>query len=65
MRHTLIMDSGFMWAVNIPIVAFAAYGTNLPYLWPYLLGQMTDFIKLAFAFRLLRREQWLVNLTKE
>ena len=64
MRHTLIMDSGFMWAVNIPVVAFVAWGTNLPYLWPYICGQLTDILKLAFAFRLVRREQWLVNLTK-
>ena len=64
MRHTLILDSGFMWTVNIPIVAFVAYGTKLPYLWPYLCGQMTDLIKLAFAYRLVRREKWLVNLTK-
>ena len=64
MRHTLIMDSGFMWCINIPIVAAVAYYTNLPYLWPFIAGQITDVIKLAFAFRLVRREKWLVNLTE-
>ncbi len=65
MRHTLLMDSGFMWVFNIPVVALVAYGTNLPYLWPYVAGQLTDFVKLAFAYRLIRREKWLVNLTKQ
>lgn len=64
MRHTLILDSGFMWLVNIPVVAFVAYATTLPYLSPYIAGQMTDFVKLLFAFRLVRREKWLVNLTE-
>ena len=64
MKHTLIMDSGFMWLVNIPIVGFVAYGTSLPYLWPYLVGQFTDVIKLVFSFYLVRKEQWLVNLTE-
>ena len=64
MRHTLIMDSGFMWAYAIPAVAFTTYFTNLPYLWPYLIGELTEIIKLIFAFRLVRREEWLVNLTE-
>ena len=63
MKHTLIMDSGFMWFINIPIVGFVAYGTSLPYLWPYLAGQLTDFFKLLFSFYLVRKEHWLVNLT--
>lgn len=65
MKHTLILDSGFMWVVNIPIVAFVAYGTSLPYLWPYIIGQLTDFLKLAFSFRLVKKEHWVVNLTED
>ena len=64
MKNTLIMDSGFMWLVNIPVTAFVTYGTSLPYLCPYLASQATDFIKMAFSFRLMRREQWVVNLTE-
>ena len=64
MKNTLIIDSGFMWLVNIPAAAFVTYGTALPYLWPYLASQATDFIKLAFSFRMMRREQWVVNLTE-
>lgn len=64
MKHTLIMDSGFMWLINIPIVGLVAYGTSLPYLWPYLAGQLTDLFKLGFSFYLVRKEHWLVNLTE-
>ena len=64
MRHTLIMDSGFMWAFAIPAVAFTTYCTNLPYLWPYVIGELTEIVKLIFAFRLVKREEWLVNLTE-
>lgn len=63
MRHTLILDSTFMWLVNIPVVAFVAYGTALPYLSPYIAGQMTDLLKMLLALRLVRREKWVNNLT--
>lgn len=63
MKHTLIMDSGFMWGVNIPIIAFFTYFTGINYLFLYMIGQMTDLVKLAFAMHLVKKEHWLVNLT--
>lgn len=65
MKNTLIMDSGFMWLLNIPVLAFVTYFTNFNYLAVYLIGQSTDFVKLAVSYRLLRKERWAVNLTHE
>lgn len=63
MKHTLMMDSGFMWAVNIPLVALVTYLTDIPYWAIYLLSQVTDLWKLLFAHHLVKKEHWLVNLT--
>ena len=63
MKHTLIMDSCFMWAVNIPVVFILTYYTKLPYLTVYICGQLTDVIKLFFAYHLVSKEKWVVNLT--
>lgn len=65
MKHTLMMDSGFMWLVNIPIVAAVTYGTDIPYYGVYFVSQCTDIIKLFFAHHLISKEKWVVNLTKE
>ncbi len=63
MKHTLIMDSGFMWLINIPIVCYVTYCTSLNYIWIYIVGQMTDLVKMAFSYHLVSKEKWVVNLT--
>lgn len=65
MKHTLIMDSCFMWCINIPIVAFVTYCTDFSYIWIYIIGQLTDMVKLTFAYHLVSKEKWVVNLTKD
>ena len=62
-KSTLFMDSMYMWAVNIPIVAAVTYLTKWPVFGLYLVGQSTDFFKLILAFRLVRKEKWVKNLT--
>lgn len=62
-RSTLAMDAVFMWLVNIPAVGIVAYLTDWNVFGLYLVGQSTDFIKLAFAYGLVRREKWVKNLT--
>ena len=62
-KNTLIMDSFFMWLVNIPVVAAVTYFTDWNFILMYLAGQATDLLKLMFSFHLFRKEQWLVNLT--
>lgn len=63
MKSTLVMDAGFMWLVNIPIVGLFTYLTGFNIFALYIIGQSTDFVKLNLAYRLIKRERWLVNLT--
>lgn len=63
MKNTLVMDSGFMWLVNIPILFVVTYYTSFHYLALYITGQSVEFIKLSFAYHLLKKEKWVKNLT--
>lgn len=63
MKSTLIMDSVFMWVVNVPVVFVVAYYTNWPILAVYLAGQSTDFLKLMISYSLVKKEKWVKNLT--
>lgn len=62
-KNTLIMDSCFMWLVNIPLVGAFTYFTSIGYLGLYLVGQATDLLKLIFAYHLITKERWVKNLT--
>lgn len=64
MRNTLLMDSGFMWVINIPIVACVTYFTNVGYIAIYIVGQLVDLLKLGISYRLVRKENWVKNLTQ-
>jgi putative MATE family efflux protein len=60
---TFIMDSLYMWVVNIPIVGMVAYLTKVNIVVLYMVGQSTDFIKLILSYRLVRKGNWIKNLT--
>ena len=62
-RNTMFMDSGFMWAFNIPLVYILAYHTSIPVLYVYAIGQSTDILKSIIAYRMIRKEKWARNLT--
>ena len=62
-KSTLMMDSVFMWVVNLPVVAAVTYFTNWNVFAIYLVGQSTDLIKFVFAYSLLKKEKWAKNLT--
>ena len=62
-RSTLFMDSGYMWLINIPVVWALAYFTNVNIIILYVIGQLTDILKLVIAYTLVRKEKWVVNLT--
>lgn len=61
---TMVMDSWFMWFVNIPVVAAVAYLTDVNIYFLYICGQSTDLLKMAVAFTFVRKEKWVKNLTK-
>lgn len=64
-KSTLIIDSGYMWCVNLVAVGFATYYTNLNIIGLYLVGQSTDVIKMVIAMKFLHKEKWLLNLAEE
>lgn len=64
-RSTLMMDSGYMWTVNLVCVAIATYYTDLNVIGLYLVGQSTDVLKMLISLTFIHKEKWLVNLTKK
>ena len=62
-RSTMLMDSVFMWCVNIPAVAFTAYFTSLDVIGMFLVGNATDLLKVFVAYYYLGKGKWLQNLT--
>jgi putative MATE family efflux protein len=61
-KSTLLMDSVFMWVVNLPAVGLVTYLTGWNVYAIYLVGQSTDFLKLIVAYGLVRKEKWVKNL---
>ena len=64
-RSTLIMDSGYMWAINLPVVAFFAYQTNFSIFVVFIAGQVTDILKMFVTSYYFRKEHWAKNLTHD
>ncbi len=64
-KSTFIFDSGFMWLINIPVVAVLIYYSDLSIYLVYLAGQMVEFLKLGVGFYFVRKEKWVHNLAKE
>lgn len=62
-RSTLLMDSGVMWLICIPIIYVVSEFTNVSPLIVYVIGQGTDLIKMAISTYYFKKEKWLVNLT--
>lgn len=65
MRRTFLMDGLFFWGVNIPVVAAVNYFTDWSIYPVFVVGQLTDLLKMLVALRFLRKEYWLINLNKE
>jgi putative MATE family efflux protein len=48
-KSTLLMDSGFMWLVAVPVALTLAFFTALPITWMFLIVQGTEFFKVLFS----------------
>jgi putative MATE family efflux protein len=59
-----MLDSCYMWLVNITVVGFLTYFTDFSIIKLYLFGQSTDILKMLIAFCLVKRGQWIRNLTR-
>lgn len=64
-KSTLLMDSGFMWFVAVPVALSLAFFTALPITWMFLLVQGTEFFKVLFSISRYNKKRWVKNLATE
>lgn len=62
-KSVMIMDCGYTWAINITLVAALTYFTDISVYLIYIIGQLTDIGKGLLAYRIIRKEKWVNNLT--
>lgn len=61
--ETLILDTGFMLIMYVPVSWILALSTNLDILYIYIIVRSLDALKMLLGFILVKRKKWLVNLT--
>lgn len=61
--ETLILDTGFMLIMYVPVSWVLALLTNLDILYIYIIVRSLDALKMILGFILVKRKKWLVNLT--
>ena len=64
-KSTLLMDSGFMWLVAVPVALTLAFFTALPITWMFLIVQGTEFFKVLFSISRYNKKRWVKNLATE
>ena len=63
MAITLVFDSGFMWCINVLLAVVLSRFTSIPFIWLFTIIQMTTIIKSIFGILLVRRGDWVRNIT--
>lgn len=63
MAITLVFDSGFMWCINVLLAVVLSRFTSIPFIWLFTMIQMTTIIKSVFGILLVRRGDWVRNIT--
>lgn len=64
-KSTLLMDSGFMWLVAVPVALTLAFFTALPITLMFLIVQGTEFFKVLFSISRYNKKRWVKNLATE
>lgn len=59
---TFLFDSGFTWAVSIPLAYLLTWGTGLSTLWIFAAVNAADLIKCVIGYFLLRSGFWMNNM---
>ncbi|MBR4865937.1 MAG: MATE family efflux transporter [Clostridia bacterium] len=62
---TFIFDSGFMWALTIPLAFCLANFTSMAIVPLYLVVQLADLIKCSFGAYLLKKGSWVQNIAAD
>lgn len=61
---TVLMDSGYMWTVAVPIALTLAFFTSVPVIYMFLIVQSLDIPKAFIATARYKKGRWLRNLAK-
>jgi putative MATE family efflux protein len=64
-KSTMMIDSGYMWVVAVPVAMLLSYLTELPVTLMFLIVQALDIPKMGFGLWRYRKEHWVKNLAKE
>ena len=59
---TFLFDSGFTWAVSIPLAYLLTWETGLSTLWIFAAVNAADLIKCVIGYFLLRSGFWMNNM---
>lgn len=61
--ETLLLDTGFMLIVYVPVSWVLAVFTDFNILYIYLIVRSLDILKMLLGFYLVMKKNWLINLT--
>jgi putative MATE family efflux protein len=64
-KSTLLMDSGFMWIIAVPLALILVFTTSLPITWMFLIVQGTELFKVLFSIHRYNKKRWVKNLANE
>lgn len=59
---TMIMDSGFLWLVNVLVSTILSIFMDLPLVTLYMIVESLDLIKLIIAIYFFKKERWVKNI---
>ena len=59
---TFFFDSGFVWAISIPVAYLLSRYTVMPIVWLYLVCQSLELIKSIIGLVLVKKGVWIENL---
>lgn len=62
---TVLFDSVYVWAIDIPLAYVLANFTGLPIVWVYLSCQLIETLKCILGYILVKKGIWLQNIVSE
>lgn len=62
-KSTMLMDSGYIWVVQVPVVFALSRFTGMEVIYMFLIIQLLEIPKVFLAYSRYKKEHWLKNLT--
>ena len=59
---TILIDSGLMWCIGVPVAWILALKTNVSLLYIFLFVTSFDIIKFVISYAFVKKGKWLTNL---